>query len=399
MESQQRQRLLRLKVLLDEALEQDGPDLPEEGQAALRDAADTLATERTRSLDRALAALGQVAFGSTPPETAAQLLPGNPAFATLFDGLKAVRAHLLEMARGNLAGELKVRGYLAGALKTLQANLRHLTWQAQKIAAGDFTQRVDFMGEFAEAFNTMTVRLEEGISQLQRNQAMLGEMVGQLNQEIHEHTLVEQALRESEQRYRLLADHATDVIWTMDLEFRFTYVSPSVVGLRGFTPEEVTAQPLEAAVTAESLPVLRAALEKLRTEIVEGRCHREPSIHPIEQPRKDGSTIWTEVILRLIYDERGQAIGILGTTRNISKRKAAEDALARRVAELETALIQIKQLHGLLPICMYCKKIRDDANYWHQVESYFSKHSDVLFSHGICPDCYARVKAQVKKNA
>jgi sigma-B regulation protein RsbU (phosphoserine phosphatase) len=62
--------------------------------------------------------------------------------------------------------------------------------------------------------------------------------------------------------------------------------------------------------------------------------------------------------------------------------------LARRVGELEAALSCVKQLHGLLPICSYCKKIRDDGNYWRQVESYISAHTNAHFSHGVCPDCY-----------
>jgi CheY-like chemotaxis protein len=65
--------------------------------------------------------------------------------------------------------------------------------------------------------------------------------------------------------------------------------------------------------------------------------------------------------------------------------------LAARVRELEAALSQIRQLQGLLPICSYCKKIRDEQNYWHQVESYISEHAEVKFSHGICPACYVSV--------
>lgn len=62
--------------------------------------------------------------------------------------------------------------------------------------------------------------------------------------------------------------------------------------------------------------------------------------------------------------------------------------LVARVRELELALAQVKQLQGLLPICSYCKKIRDDKNYWQQVESYIARHTEARFSHGICPDCY-----------
>lgn len=65
--------------------------------------------------------------------------------------------------------------------------------------------------------------------------------------------------------------------------------------------------------------------------------------------------------------------------------------LAARVKELEEALSQVKQLQGLLPICSYCKKIRDEQNYWQRVENYLSEHAQVVFSHGICPDCYKTV--------
>ena len=65
--------------------------------------------------------------------------------------------------------------------------------------------------------------------------------------------------------------------------------------------------------------------------------------------------------------------------------------LAERVVELETALANVKQLRGLLPICSYCKQVRNDHDYWEQVEQYISDHTDVQFSHGICPSCYKKV--------
>lgn len=65
-----------------------------------------------------------------------------------------------------------------------------------------------------------------------------------------------------------------------------------------------------------------------------------------------------------------------------------QQSLTQNVAELKEALISVKQLSGLLPICSYCKKIRDDHNYWQQVEAYVGKHSEAKFSHSICPQCY-----------
>jgi DNA-binding response OmpR family regulator len=67
-----------------------------------------------------------------------------------------------------------------------------------------------------------------------------------------------------------------------------------------------------------------------------------------------------------------------------------QDALAQRVRQLEEALSRVKTLQGLLPICSYCKKIRNDRNYWQQVDAYISDHSEAQFSHGICPECYAQ---------
>ncbi|HMC67064.1 MAG TPA: response regulator transcription factor [Gemmataceae bacterium] len=69
--------------------------------------------------------------------------------------------------------------------------------------------------------------------------------------------------------------------------------------------------------------------------------------------------------------------------------------LAERILELEEALANVRQLQGLLPICAWCKKIRDDQNYWHQVETYIGAHSDARFSHGICPECLKIVMGKV----
>jgi sigma-B regulation protein RsbU (phosphoserine phosphatase) len=65
-----------------------------------------------------------------------------------------------------------------------------------------------------------------------------------------------------------------------------------------------------------------------------------------------------------------------------------QQSLTQHVRELEEALTNVKQLSGLLPICSYCKKIRDDQNYWERVDAYVTKHSEAQFSHSICPQCY-----------
>lgn len=79
---------------------------------------------------------------------------------------------------------------------------------------------------------------------------------------------------------------------------------------------------------------------------------------------------------------------IYSVARDITERKAAEAERDRLVAELQAALAEVRTLQAILPICSYCKKVRDDENYWHSVEGYIQTHTETRFSHGICPSCY-----------
>lgn len=73
------------------------------------------------------------------------------------------------------------------------------------------------------------------------------------------------------------------------------------------------------------------------------------------------------------------------------------ERLKERVGELQAALAKVKQLQGLLPICSYCKSVRTDQNYWQEVEQYIGDRSQVQFSHGICPQCYEKVIAELER--
>lgn len=136
----------------------------------------------------------------------------------------------------------------------------------------------------------------------------------------------EQRARESEQRYRLLAEHSKDVIWTLDLNGRFTYVSPSVKRIRGYHPEEVLAQTLEEAVCPDSLSAIKQGLEKL-TRVQSSNYTVTASPVEVEQPCRDGSTVWTEVVVEIIQNETGAPVQVLGVSRDITKRKRAEESL------------------------------------------------------------------------
>jgi PAS domain S-box-containing protein len=149
-----------------------------------------------------------------------------------------------------------------------------------------------------------------------------------LEREIEERRRAERELHESERRYRLIADHVSDVILTMDLDGHFTYFSPSVFRRRGVTPEQACTQTIEQILTPSSAEVARRILaEEIRREHA-GEGDPERIVQTtLEGYLQDGTTGWFEVRIGLIRDEVGRAIGFLGTSREITERVQAERAL------------------------------------------------------------------------
>lgn len=88
----------------------------------------------------------------------------------------------------------------------------------------------------------------------------------------------------------------------------------------------------------------------------------------------------------------GSVSGVIGIFEDITERKLVEKDRERLIRELQDALSNVKKLSGILPICASCKKVRDDKGYWTQVEAYIRDHSDMDFSHGICPECSEKLK-------
>jgi PAS domain S-box-containing protein len=137
----------------------------------------------------------------------------------------------------------------------------------------------------------------------------------------------EARLLESEARYRLIADNAADVIWVLDpVAGKFTYVSPSVEKLRGYTPEEVMAQDAKEALTPESAElVARKMADSIPAFIARGGGTMS-FIDEVDQPRKDGSVVRTEVTTNYVMSDGGR-VEIIGVTRDITDIKRAEDRL------------------------------------------------------------------------
>jgi PAS domain S-box-containing protein len=93
----------------------------------------------------------------------------------------------------------------------------------------------------------------------------------------------------------------------------------------------------------------------------------------------------------LLRDEDGEPSRMISLNNDITERKHLEEERENLLSELQQALLEVKQLSGLLPICASCKKIRNDDGYWEQIEGYIEKHTDAEFSHGICPECSKRL--------
>ena len=133
-------------------------------------------------------------------------------------------------------------------------------------------------------------------------------------------------LKSSELRYRLLAENVTDTIWTMSLaSLRFTYISPSIERMRGYSVEEAMALSLEETLTPESLGKVTKELEEELVREASGNFDPNRSkTMEVMQYCKDGSSRWAEFTTTFLRDEEGKAVGLLGVTRDISDRKRAE---------------------------------------------------------------------------
>jgi PAS domain S-box-containing protein len=136
-------------------------------------------------------------------------------------------------------------------------------------------------------------------------------------------------LARSEAQYRLLAENSGDMIFTLDFDLNYTYVSPAIKALRGFTPEEVMQKKISDALTPSSLKIVKSIFEKVLPKIKSGNISLNPIVVELEMYKKDGSTGWFEVKVSVSSDEKGNPNGILGISRDISDKKRAQEELRK----------------------------------------------------------------------
>ena len=150
-------------------------------------------------------------------------------------------------------------------------------------------------------------------------------LIRKLEDKMAELERTNEALHKSEEKYRLITDHMADTIWVMDLNWRFTYVSPSIIRLRGFTVEEAMEQTLDQVLTPESLQIVLNTLEEEMAKEASGTADPDRTrTLELEEYKKDGSTVWADNSLSFLRDHDNKSVAILGVARDITDKKRTE---------------------------------------------------------------------------
>jgi PAS domain S-box-containing protein len=193
----------------------------------------------------------------------------------------------------------------------------------------------------------------------------------------------------AESIYAQLVEHGLDAAFqTRPEDGAILYANPAACRLFGYTLDEFRALGRSAVVDLSD-PRIRAALaQRLETGRFQG-------VLPMR--RKDGSQFLAALSSAVYTDSSGEQRTSMFVW-DLTEQAQREEALRVVNAELSRALAEVRQLQGMLPICCYCKRIRDAKHDWQQVEAYIAAHAPVEFTHGICPTCYEhQVRPQLEQ--
>ncbi len=192
----------------------------------------------------------------------------------------------------------------------------------------------------------------------------------------------EQALRESEEHFRAVAQSANEAIITSDSKGSILSWNSGAEKIFGFTEAEIIGQPMTLIMPERYAEGHRMGMKR----VSEGsERHVIGTTVELFGLNKNGTEFPIELSLAEWETSAGRYF--TGIIRDVTVRKQIESEREQLIVDLQNAIEQIKTLKGIVPICASCKKIRDDKGYWEQVDQYVAKHTDAKFSHGICPDC------------
>jgi PAS domain S-box-containing protein len=206
---------------------------------------------------------------------------------------------------------------------------------------------------------------------------------------LYKHSLDEE-VRRSKEQFQALVENTNAIPWKLDLEEkRFIYMGPQIERLLGYRPEEI--QDYETWTNAIHEEDREDAVRFCEESRLKGGNYE----FEFRIKARDSRIVWVRNIVTVI-ETAGKPVMLQGVLLDITLRKEAELEREKLIIELQDALGKIKTLKGLLPICAWCKKVRDDNGYWKQVEQYVSEHSDAEFTHGMCPDCQHDMEKELR---
>jgi PAS domain S-box-containing protein len=200
------------------------------------------------------------------------------------------------------------------------------------------------------------------------------------------------ARAEADNKYlAAIVESSDDAIYGKNLDSIIVSWNPAAERIYGYRAEEIIGHSIALLFPLDRRDELLDIMARIRRgELV--------AFYETERIRKDGKTIPVSMTISPIKDGEGKIIGASVIARDITKQKLAEEERQQLIRKLSDALSHVKLLTGLLPICAYCKRIRDDHGYWQQVDNYIRSHSEATFTHGICPECLKRYKDEIKAN-
>ena len=187
----------------------------------------------------------------------------------------------------------------------------------------------------------------------------------------------ERSLKASESKYRLLFEQSRDAIIISTSDGDYLDINPAYEQLLGYSRAELMR--MNALETWLDKEERRAWVQQMERDgyVSDFQCGLR---------RKDGRGIIALKTSSQRLDPDGRRI-YQTICRDISERKRSEAEKEGLIVDLQKALVEVRKLSGMLPICASCKRIRNDEGYWQQIESYIAAHSEAVFSHGVCPDC------------
>ena len=204
---------------------------------------------------------------------------------------------------------------------------------------------------------------------------------------------VEEELRISRQMLEDVTQGITESILLLTKDYKILWANRTAIAQAALPPEEVVGNDCYAVTHHRQSPCDSPDEPCPLREFTPGG-HSQTVQH--SHYDQDGNQFVAEVNVYPVKDSAGETTGFIHVSRDITERARMKQEIADKVMQLEASLAKVQQLEGILPICMYCKKIRDEHDNWQQMEEYISRHSEADFSHGLCPDCFKQQMLEFK---